>query len=118
MTKCSPPNLALTINTLNRIADPGFTYDAAGNLIAEPQKTYQYDAENRMTQSVVSGVTATYAYDGENIVEETDASGAVVARYTQGLNIDERLAMLCAFCAKGVQNSTNCPEKSRASFAS
>jgi len=62
---CSVGTLGLTINTLNRIADTGFSYDAAGNLNAEPQKTYTYDAENRMTQSVVSGVTATYVYDGD-----------------------------------------------------
>jgi len=31
-TKCSPPNLGLTVNALNRIADAGYTYDAAGNL--------------------------------------------------------------------------------------
>jgi YD repeat-containing protein len=44
----------LTINIKNQIADTGFQYDAAGNMIAEPGKTYQYDAENRM-KSVNSG---------------------------------------------------------------
>ena len=65
MTKCSAPTLGLTTNTLNCIADGRYVYDAAGNLTAEPQKTYTYDAVNRMTQSVVSGVTATYVCDGD-----------------------------------------------------
>ncbi|MGH9788090.1 MAG: hypothetical protein ACRD4U_05245 [Candidatus Acidiferrales bacterium] len=36
MTQCSAPMLALAINPNNRIADAGFTYDAAGNLTNYP----------------------------------------------------------------------------------
>jgi hypothetical protein len=53
------------VNIKNQISETGFMYDAAGNLTNEPQKTYSYDAENRMTQSVVGGVTTAYVYDGD-----------------------------------------------------
>jgi RHS repeat-associated protein len=49
----------------NRISRPGFTYDAAGNLTAEPGKSYTYDAENRLVTSTVGGVLMSqYFYDG------------------------------------------------------
>jgi len=51
VTKCSAPPLGLTINTLNRIVDTGFSCDAAGNLTAEPQKTSRKD--NRTWARVV-----------------------------------------------------------------
>ena len=57
---CSVESLGLTINQYNRIADPGFSYDAAGNLTAEPGKSYAFDAENRMK----SALTVNYTYDG------------------------------------------------------
>ncbi len=58
---CTESHLA--INNLNRIADVGYQYDAAGNLTAEPGgRTYQYDAENRLI-SVNGGAVASYVYD-------------------------------------------------------
>jgi RHS repeat-associated protein len=54
----------LTINNLNRIVDTGYSYDAAGNLTAEPGRTYQYDAENRLA-SINNGSVATHVYNAE-----------------------------------------------------
>jgi RHS repeat-associated protein len=49
----------------NRITRAGFVYDAAGNLIAEPGKSYTHDAENRIVRSeAAGGVTSQYFYDG------------------------------------------------------
>ncbi|MGH9788092.1 MAG: RHS repeat domain-containing protein, partial [Candidatus Acidiferrales bacterium] len=61
--------LALAINPNNRIADAGFTYDAAGNLTAQPGTTYAYDAENRLTST--AGVTYTYDGDGRRLMKST-----------------------------------------------
>jgi len=55
---------SLGFNTLNRITNPGFSYDAAGNMIAETGRTYQYDAENRM-KTVNNGAIGTYTYDAD-----------------------------------------------------
>jgi RHS repeat-associated protein len=55
----------LTIDPVrNRITNPGYKYDLAGNLIAEPGATYDYDAENRLIKAVVNGVVTNYFYDG------------------------------------------------------
>ncbi|KAF0250302.1 MAG: hypothetical protein FD167_284, partial [bacterium] len=53
----------------NRITDPGYVYDNAGNLINDPSgKYYFYDAENRLIKvsSDASGndIIARYFYDG------------------------------------------------------
>lgn len=59
-----PPSLSLSIDpATNRINAAGYTYDNAGNLTADPQRTYQYDAENRLIK-VDNGTIATYWYDG------------------------------------------------------
>lgn len=55
----------LTFNSAkNRITSPGYSYDLAGNLIAEPGATYEYDAENRLRTATVNGVVTNYFYDG------------------------------------------------------
>jgi RHS repeat-associated protein len=50
--------------TTNRITSSGFSYDSDGNLKQDPNGTYTFDAENRMTQSLVGSATTSYAYDG------------------------------------------------------
>ena len=53
---------SLSVNNQNRITNPGFSYDAAGNMTSDGVYTYQYDAENRLV-SVNSGAVASYTYD-------------------------------------------------------
>jgi len=49
----------------NRITHTGYLYDGAGNLSAEPGKSYTYDAENRIVTAIVAGgATSQYVYDG------------------------------------------------------
>ena len=78
----------------NRITTSGFSYDAAGNLIADGTgNTYAYDAENQL-MTVNGGSTASYSYDGrglrvKKVVGSTTTayvfSGAkVIAEYANG----------------------------------
>jgi RHS repeat-associated protein len=64
------------INTKNQIVDTGYQYDLAGNMTAEPGKTYQYDAENRMV-SINNGCPSTlcYTYDANGRRVRKIASG-------------------------------------------
>jgi len=53
----------------NKISSPNgaWTYDAAGNLQAisgMPDRSFDYDAENRIKIAIVNGPTTTYKYDG------------------------------------------------------
>lgn len=51
--------------TTNRITGAGYVYDAAGNLTQEPgNKSYEYDAENRMFRATVGTNITEYFYDG------------------------------------------------------
>ncbi|MBV6497001.1 MAG: hypothetical protein DCC44_05045 [Acidobacteria bacterium] len=78
-------------------AGQGWSYDAAGNTIADANgQTYIYDAENKMvTASNASGTLGQYTYDGDGkrvkkVVPSTgettvfayDASGKMVAEYS------------------------------------
>ena len=68
----------------NRITRDGFVYDLAGNLIAEPGKSYTYDGENRMVTATVGGVaTSQYIYDcnGRRVKKIV---GGVVTRFEYG----------------------------------
>jgi RHS repeat-associated protein len=94
VTKCTAPSLSVAVNGANQIA--GFGYDAAGNMTADGQFTYTYDAENRITSSS-AGVN--YTYDGNdmrvekssgtlywrafsgNVLAETDTSGNTTKEY-------------------------------------
>src|SRR5271165_761374 len=59
-------NYTGAIGTNNRITETGFTYDAAGNIIASPgPSTYVYDAENHLTSASTPAGSATYTYDGD-----------------------------------------------------
>jgi YD repeat-containing protein len=73
-TKCSPPNLGVTINAQNRIAAPGYQYDAAGNLTNGPGISYQYDAENRMKSVNTSGATYTYDASGNRVRKQVGSN--------------------------------------------
>jgi RHS repeat-associated protein len=94
VTKCTAPSLSVAVNGANQIV--GFGYDAAGNMTADGQFTYTYDAENRITGSS-AGVN--YTYDGNDmrvekssgtlywrafsgdVLAETDTSGNTTKEY-------------------------------------
>ena len=96
VTKCSAPSLSVSVNGNSQISNAGFSYDAAGDMTADGQFTYTYDAENRITSSS-AGVS--YTYDGNslrvkkssgtlywraftgNVLTETDASGNTTKEY-------------------------------------
>jgi RHS repeat-associated protein len=84
------PQLTVDPGT-NHISTTGFTYDANGNAIHDPNGVYTFDASNRMTQSVVGSVTTSYAYDGNNLRVVKGANTAyifsgskVIAEYASG----------------------------------
>ncbi len=61
VTQGSAPTLSVSVNASNQITNPGFSYDAAGNMLADGSFSYTYDAENRMK----TGAGVTYTYDGD-----------------------------------------------------
>lgn len=69
----------------NRIAVPGFGYDAAGNLTSDPTTVANamiYDGENRQVSHTKAGVTTTYFYDGDgHRVKKQDSTGTIVFVY-------------------------------------
>jgi RHS repeat-associated protein len=68
------------IGTNNRIAVSGYTYDSAGNIIADPPTgtSYTYDPENHLIST--AGVNYTYDGDGRRV---TKSSGMI---YWYGTN--------------------------------
>lgn len=81
----------LTVDSVtNRVNSSGFIYDSNGNLTQDGLGSYAYDADNRMTQSVVSAATSSYAYDGKRLRVGKDNStyifsgSKVVAEYASG----------------------------------
>jgi RHS repeat-associated protein len=68
----------------NRITHNGYFYDSAGNLTAEPGKSYTYDAENRIVRADVTGGAASqYFYDG-NGRRVRKVIGGVATRFEYG----------------------------------
>ena len=60
-----------------------FTYDANGNMLSDGQRTYSYDAENRLIAIVYSSTHAStrFAYDGRSRrVSITETSGSTSAK--------------------------------------
>jgi len=99
-----------------------FTYDANGNMTGDGTKTYEWDAENRLTlvctgacqagtdppnmlarftydgngrraSKVAGGVTTNYVYDGGQFLEERLSPGST-KRYVYGRGIDQTLAQV------------------------
>ena len=66
----------LSFNTANnQINDSGFSYDAAGNLLADGVNKYTYDAEGNVVQEQNSSTTSTFTYDALNHQVRTDGYG-------------------------------------------
>src|SRR5262249_1980320 len=95
-----------------------YTYDARGNLIADPTRRYEYDAFNRLlrvTDGAAAAKGTTFHYDafgrrlvkdsirfvfhGDRVIEEIDAQTAWHKRYVYGaegllaLEIDDLSAL-------------------------
>jgi RHS repeat-associated protein len=60
----------------------GFTYDAAGNLMASGLGNYVYNAEHQMTSVTVASMTTTYSYDGDG--KRVEKSGGRIYWYGGG----------------------------------
>jgi RHS repeat-associated protein len=108
-----PPNVRTNTYQLTVTgAGTTYTYDLNGNLTGDGTKTFEWDAEDRLTavkqgatvlasfaydgqgrrvHKTAGGVTHTYVYDGEDIVEER-LSGGQTLRYVHGSGIDRPLA--------------------------
>ena len=108
-----PPNVRTNTYQLD-VSGAGttYSYDANGNLTGDGTRTFEWDAENRLTavkqgatvlasfaydgrgrraQKVAGGVTHTYIYDAEDILEERLSSGQTI-RFVHGPGIDQPLA--------------------------
>jgi RHS repeat-associated protein len=99
-----------------------FTYDANGNMSGDGVKTYEWDAENRLTRvctgacqagtdppnmlarftydrdgrrstKVAGGITTTYVYAGPQFLEERPSPGST-KRYVYGPGTDQTLAQI------------------------
>jgi hypothetical protein len=53
------------VNNKNQITNPGFSYDASGNLLSDDFLHYTWDAEGRLTKA--GGVTCTCDGDGKRM---------------------------------------------------
>jgi len=94
-------------------APTSYTYDANGNLIGDGTRTFEYDAENRLTrvlngasevarfiydgqsrraQKIAGGVTTSYVYDFASVLEERLSTGTTL-RYIHGWGIDQHFAV-------------------------
>jgi hypothetical protein len=71
--------LNVTVNTNNQITNPGFAYDAAGNLTNDGSLAYSWDAEGRPK----SAGSTTYTYDGDGQRVEK-STGKLEARLRRG----------------------------------
>ncbi|MBE0418060.1 MAG: RHS repeat-associated core domain-containing protein, partial [Coriobacteriia bacterium] len=97
---------SFTYDAANRIASPGYAYDARGNLTASPGRAYAYDGAdrlvavadasaettiaaytydflNRRTSATEGTATVFFHYDGAspNVIAETAETGATLATY-------------------------------------
>jgi RHS repeat-associated protein len=72
-----------TIPNSNQLpSSSGFTFDAAGNLMASGLGNYVYNAEHQMTSVTVASTTTTYSYDGDG--KRVEKSGGKIYWYGGG----------------------------------
>jgi RHS repeat-associated protein len=83
----------LTYTAANQISNPGFTYDASGNVTHDANNSYFYDAENRIVQ--VNGTlpscptaTACYVYDAFG---RRDAKADVTGQFDYLYDLDGKV---------------------------
>ena len=79
----SPPVLNnVTVDpSKNRLSDPAYSYDAAGNMTNDGQNTLVYDGENRMASSTTNGVTTNSTYDGNGLRVKKQVGSATATVY-------------------------------------
>lgn len=97
-------------NSYLAVGSQFLSYDPHGNLIHDGQKSYQYDAENRLisvsqgattlvtygydplgrrSHKVVGSDTTQYFYSFNDVIEERDENDNILAIYVTGRGIDE-----------------------------
>jgi RHS repeat-associated protein len=72
------PNFAFDSAT-NHITNPGYRYDAAGNMLSDSVTVYSYDGANRLTQ-INNG--AAYAYFGATRIKKTVGNTTTIYIYS------------------------------------
>jgi RHS repeat-associated protein len=83
-----PSNSVAPSTTTNRITDPGYSYDAAGNMTSDAVNTLVYDGENRITSSAQGSSASAYSYDGNGLrVKKVPASGATTVYLFSGTKV-------------------------------
>jgi RHS repeat-associated protein len=108
-------NVATNVYEISQAgAAESFTYDANGNLTSDGAKTYEWDAENRLTAvkqggnmlasftydglgrrstKTTGGITAAYVYDSDDVAEERlSGADSGTVRYYHGAGVDDRFA--------------------------
>jgi YD repeat-containing protein len=103
-----PPNVRTNTYQLTVTgAGMAYSYDLNGNLTGDGTKTFEWDAENRLTavkqgaaalasfaydgqgrraQKTAGGVSRTYVYDDEGVIEERLSSGQRCATSTGAIS--------------------------------
>ncbi len=66
-------------NEMTAAGGVSYTYDANGNQTGAGSDTFTYDHENRLTQSVVGGVTSSSVYDGNGLRLSHTVNGTTTA---------------------------------------
>jgi RHS repeat-associated protein len=64
--QCSSPAPSYGVNTHNE-ATTGYSYDAPGNVTADTQNSYKYDAESHVVTATISSTVYCYLYDGDGV---------------------------------------------------
>ncbi len=77
-----------TVNpTTNRLLDPGYAYDAAGNMTSDGLNTLTYDAENRVVTNAQAGVTSNYTFDGNSLRVKKVSGGTTTVYIFSGTKV-------------------------------
>ncbi|WP_345075297.1 hypothetical protein, partial [Paeniglutamicibacter cryotolerans] len=89
---------SFTVNAANQITTAGYGYDGAGNLTADPNGTYAYNAAQQMTTVTKGGATYHYTYAGgsqNELLSQTTPTGTYQLTYgrtdAQGMPVIEQL---------------------------
>ena len=78
----APPYNQVTMDPVtNRITDPGYAYDAAGNMTNDGQNTLVYEGENRVVTNTKQGTVTNYTYDGNGLRVKKQVTGGVTTVY-------------------------------------